>query len=145
MIHRFLTRPIGPLAPLGWLIAGVAVLIALGFLASAWDRMWAWLPWSDERRAERAETRADVAEDRALSAELEAKGQADQVRRIDTYAHQILTIQTEAAAASAAARSAPDATTPLDADRAARLRHHDGELCRTAPGLAGCGPAPDAP
>ncbi|WP_082385114.1 hypothetical protein [Brevundimonas sp. AAP58] len=145
MIRGFLTRPIGPLAPLGWLIAGVAVLIAVGFLASAWDRMWAWLPWSDERRADRAETRADVAEDRALSAELEAEGQADQVRRIDTYAHQILTIQTETAAASAAARSAPDADTPLDPARADRLRHHDGELCRTAPDLAGCSPALDAP
>ena len=41
------------------------------------------------------------------------------------------------------ARSAFDATDPLAADRAARLRDHDRRLCNIAP--AGCPAAPGAP
>jgi hypothetical protein len=133
----------GPLTPLGWLIAGVAVLIAVGMLAAAWDRLWAWLPWSTERQLDGQTQRADTAEDQALASGLQAEGESDQVRRIDTYAHQIITIQTATAQGAAEARSAPDADTLLDPDRADRLRRHDGELCRISPTLAGCGPAAD--
>ncbi|MDP3405032.1 MAG: hypothetical protein Q8S03_10110 [Brevundimonas sp.] len=136
-------RSAGLLTPLGWLLAGLAILIAIALLASAWDRLWSWLPWSTERQLASESRRADAAEDQAMTSDLTAEGQGDQVRRIDTYTHQIITIQTATAAAAAEARSAPDAETLLDPDRADRLRQHDGELCRIAPALAGCGPAPD--
>lgn len=141
----WLARRFGLFTPLGWLIALIAVVIAIAMLASAWDRMWAWLPWSSESRLDRAEAHAATAEDQALASGLQAEGEGEQVRRVDTYAHQIITIQTAAAESVAEARSAPDAETPLDTDRAVRLRHHDDELCRVSPDLVGCAvAAPDA-
>ena len=42
------------------------------------------------------------------------------------------------AAAETRARTADDADTPLDPDRAQRLHDHDRQLCRLAPAVAGC-------
>ena len=65
------------LTPLGWLVAGVALLIAIGFIAWGWNNMWSWLPWSDERQLDRAEARADTAESDASARKLESQGQAE--------------------------------------------------------------------
>lgn len=132
------------LTPLGWLVAGVALLIAIGFIVWSWNNMWSWLPWSDERQLERAEARADTAESDAAARRLESQGNAEQVVR--TEAHGDLRIRVEAATTEAVtqARSAPDATDPLPADRAARLRDHDRQLCDLAPGACPAA-TPDAP
>ena len=132
------------LTPLGWLVAGVALLIAIGFIAWGWNNMWSWLPWSDERQLDRAEARADTAESDASARKLESQGQAEQVARTEAYGD--LRIRVEAATAETVteARSAPDADDPLPADRAARLRAHDRQLCDLSPGVCSTA-APDAP
>lgn len=144
-MKAWLTRPIGPLAPLGWLIAALAVLMAVALIAHGWDRLWSWLPWSTERRLDAAEGRAAFAQDQADASGLQAEGEADQVRRIDTYSHQTITVQAVTADAVVQSRSADDAETPLDDDRAGRLRGHDRELCRIAPDLDGCAAAAPDP
>ncbi|EDX78953.1 hypothetical protein [Brevundimonas sp. BAL3] len=145
MLKAWLTRPIGPLAPLGWLIAALAILMAVALISHGWNRLWSWLPWSTENQLDAAETQAATAQDQADASGLQAEGEGDQVRRIDTYSHQTITVQAVTADAVAQARSADDAETPLDDDRSGRLRDHDRELCRIAPDLDGCGPAaPDA-
>ncbi len=133
------------LGPWGWLAGLAAALLLVAGVSAVWSGLWSWLPWSAESRAERAEAEAGRQTDRADVAELQAEGEGDTVRRLDTYHHQVVTVRAVADAAAAEARSAPDAATPLDSDRLDRLRRADGELCRARPGLAGCAPAPDAP
>lgn len=133
------------LTPWGWLAAAVAGLVLIAVVAAAWDRLWSWLPWSAEARADRAEASAERSADAAEAAGLTVEGQAETIRRLDTYHHQVVTVRAVAAEAAAAARSAPDATDSLDPDRADRLRAADRELCRVAPALDGCAAPPDAP
>lgn len=113
---------LAPGRPLAWIIAAVAVAMALGLLTAGWSRLWSALPWSAERRAERAEVRIDrLKDDAALKDRLfEAERAAVPV----VVAARTLTIE-----AQTLARSAPDAETPLAADRAERLRHADRRLC----------------
>lgn len=129
--------------PLGWLIAGIALLMAIALFAWGWNNLWAWLPWSAEARLDRAEARADHAESNALARGLEAQGNAEQVRRTEAYGDIRVRVESATAESITQARSAPDATDPLAADRAARLRDHDRRLCDIAP--AGCPTAPGAP
>lgn len=133
------------LTPLGWLAVIIGLVVAVAVVSASWGRLWSWLPWSTESRAERAEDRTARAEDQADASTLTAEGEADQVRRLDTYHHQVVTVQAVTAAAAAEARRSDDAETPIHPDRLDRLRAHDRELCRLAPSLAGCGAASDAP
>ena len=132
------------LTPLGWLVAGVALLLAIGFIAWSWNNMWSWLPWSDARKLESAEQRADTAESDASARGLESQGQAAQVVR--TEAHGDLRIRVEATTAEAIneARSAPDADHRLSPDQLARVRGRDRELCELSPSVCPT-TAPDAP
>lgn len=142
-LRSWATRPIGPLAPLGWLLALIAVVVVFSVVANGLG--FRWDPFNvAERRAERAESRAVAAEDNAAARTLESEGRADQLERVETVHRQIIEVQTVTAEAVAAARSAPDADTPLDPDRAARLRGHDRELCGLAPALGGCTATPAA-
>lgn len=131
------------LTPLGWLITGIALLMAIALIAWGWNNLWAWLPWSAEARLDRAEARADRAQSDASARGLEAEGNADQVRRTEAYGDIRVRVEAATAQSITQARSAPDATDPLAADRAARLRDHDRRLCNLAP--AGCSAAPGAP
>lgn len=131
------------LTPLGWLIAVVALLLAIGLLAWGWNNLWSWLPWSGEARLDRAEGRVDRAASDASARGLEAQGNAEQVRRTEAYGDIRVRVEAATAESITKARSAPDATDPLAADRAARLRDHDRRLCNIAP--AGCPASPDAP
>lgn len=131
------------LTPLGWLIAGIALLMAVALLAWSWNNLWAWLPWSAESRLDRTEARADRAESDASARGLEAEGNAEQVRRTEAYGDIRVRVEAVTAESITHARSAPDATDPLTADRAARLRAHDRRLCDLAP--AGCPATSDAP
>lgn len=143
---RWLTRQMGPLTLIGWIIAMIAVVMAFALLAHGWSRLWSWLPWSTAHQLETARSEAAVQTDRAGSSALQAEGEGDQVRRLDAYSHQLITVQAVTAAAVQEARSAPNAQTPLEDARSARLRAHGLELCRNAQDLDGCPPAAsDAP
>lgn len=132
------------LTPLGWLIAGVALLLAIGLLAWGWNNLWSWLPWSGEARLDRAEGRADYAESDGAARGLEAEGNAAQVARTEAYGDIRIRVEGVTASTITEARNAPDATEPLSGERAARLRDHDRQLCVIAP--ASCPAAtPGAP
>lgn len=135
--------PARPLVPVWakWLAAAVTIIVLIAVTASAWDRIWSWLPWSTEKRLERAIDDRDQARAEAESRGLEAAGQAAQVERIEAVTRVIIETQAATAEVVAAARSAPDAETPLDPARADRLRAHDRELCRLSPALVGCAAA----
>lgn len=132
------------LTPLGWLIAGIALLLAVGLLAWGWNNLWSWLPWSGESRLDRAEGRADYAESDGAARGLEAEGNADQVTRTEAYGDIKIRVEGVTASTITDARSAPDATEPLSGERAARLRDHDRRLCDIAPGSCSSATA-DAP
>ncbi|MNE18736.1 hypothetical protein D3C80_1117890 [compost metagenome] len=129
------------LTPKGWayLIGFVLLILALILLASAWNKVWSFLPWSTESRLERAETARDAALDDASARSLESGGQAEQIQRIETTHRQIVTVQASAQEAITQARSAPDANDPLEPGRAVRLATSDRMLCGYAPDL--CRPA----
>lgn len=125
------------LTPLGWLAVGVAVLAAiavvLGSLGFRWD------PFDlARRRADRAEQAAATATAEAAARSAEASGQAGQVARLDAAVRSTVALERATAHSIQIARTADDASTPLDPDRADRLRAHDGELCRVSPDLLGC-------
>ncbi|MBX9460309.1 MAG: hypothetical protein KL785_03585 [Brevundimonas sp.] len=124
--------------PSGWIVPAVALavlVIAVGHgLGVRWD------PFDlSGRRARAAEARAAVAAADAGARRFESEGMAGQARRLEHLHQQAVTVARETAAAAAQARSASDASIPLDPARADRLLRHDRELCRLAP--AACGPA----
>jgi hypothetical protein len=130
------------LTPLGWLAVGVAGLaaaaIVLGGLGFRWD------PFDlARRRADRAEQAASVATAEAAARSAEAAGQAGQVARLDAAVRSTVALERATAQSIQIARTADDASTPLDPDRADRLRDHDRELCRITPDLVGCPAASD--
>ena len=91
------------------------------------------------RRLEQAERRADRVEADLDARRLETEASTDQARRLHDHHQQAVALARVTAIRQAQARSAHDALDPLDVERAARLRAHDGELCRLAADL--CGPA----
>lgn len=130
------------LAPLGWLAVGVAALAAaavlLGGLGFRWD------PFDlGRRRADRAEQAAATASAEAAARSAEAAAQASQVTRLDAAVRSTVALERATASSIQIARTADDASTPLDPNRAHRLRAHDGELCRVSPDLRGCPAASD--
>ena len=115
------------------ILAAVAgVLLLWWIIATWWASIWAWWPWTDKKRAERAENRADVAE-------AVVEGQADIAASVEHHTIIIREADRIAADAEIEARTAPDAETPLDPDRADRLRRADERLCELVPDS--CAPA----
>jgi hypothetical protein len=125
------------LTPLGWtagIVAAVGlVAIVLGGLGFRWDPL-----DLDRRRLEQARGRAALADAEAEARRLEAEGADAQVRRTEHLNHTKTAIVAVTAAAVEQARSADDANTPLESERADRLRAHDRELCRLAANPDGC-------
>lgn len=140
----------------GWLKVAATVVAAIAVVALVshqWDRLTAWWPWSDESRLERAERKVEDLSDRLATSEAnaaaraaEAEANADQVRRVETHHRQVIELRDLTDPVIHEARSAPDASTPLDPDRADRLREHDRRLCGlvpdVCPGAGGGGAAP---
>ena len=139
MIRMFPRRTLVP----GWakIVAGaLAVMVTVAFAAHQWDRLWSWLPWSDARRLERVIDQRDrlAAEAAVQATHIEAL--TEQARRVETVHRQVIELRDLTDPVIHEARSAPDASTPLDPDRADRLREHDRRLCELAPGAC-AGPA----
>ena len=134
---------IGRTRLIAWAIAAVTIFAVLVIAATVWGRLWSWLPWSAESRADRAEARAEVAEDTARSEGARATGEAETGRAIERQTIIIRAADRVAAAAEVEARTAPDADTPLDPDRARRIHDAQRGLCAVAPTICE-EPAPDA-
>lgn len=128
------------LTPVGWLALGLAglavVVVLLDGLGFRWDPL-----QLDRRRADRAEQGAATARAEASARSAEAQAQAGQVARLDVALQSAVTLERITVRSIQNARTADDASTPLPADRADRLRDHDRELCRIAPDLVGCSAA----
>lgn len=120
---------------IGYVLAAVLALAALNHFA-------AYVPFTPQWSAKRAEAKADRLEGQVSTLEREATGQAEIATATEVHHTREIIIREGTAQAIAEARSAPDATTPLDSARADRLRAADERLCLDAPAL--CPPA-DAP
>lgn len=118
----------------GWAVGAALALIAAVALAHGIGLRWDPFDLAG-RRLRAAEARADAAVSDAGARRLESEGRADQARRLDHLHQQALAVEQATAAAAAQARSAHDASTPLDSARAGRLLRHDGELCRLSPAV----------
>lgn len=117
----------------------VAVIVAGAILLFGVARMlgFSWDPFGTQAAKANAFVSTDLARD------LEAEGYAEQAQRLDTYHHQTITVQTAAATAEAELRSLPDAETPIDPTRLARLHAADRSVCEASPGL--CATADPSP
>ncbi|MFC0634586.1 hypothetical protein [Brevundimonas balnearis] len=119
------------LAP--WALALAGVLALAGGLGVRWD------PFGlAARRLDRAEARAIAAETEVerLNAALEADRALAAVR--ERAVERVTVARASVDDLTRRAEGAPDARTPLDPDRLARLREHDRRLCGIAPHLVGC-------
>ena len=125
------------LTPLGWwamvLAVGLMLLIVGRGLGLRWDPL-----HLQARRMEAAQQRLGQAESEATARSLEAAARGRQVESLDAFHRNAKAVTQTTVAAETRARTADDADTPLDPDRARRLRDHDRELCRLAPAVAGC-------
>lgn len=120
------------------LVAVILLVFVAGRLGVRWD------PFGlDERRLERAQARAVVAEAETAARSLEVEGARDQQDRLDNHHRTVRAAETAVAAAIQQSGAADDASVPLDPARADRLHAHDRELCRIVPDLDGCAAAPD--
>ncbi|MBN9479122.1 MAG: hypothetical protein J0I52_02670 [Bordetella sp.] len=131
------------LTPLGWFAATLAVAALLLILGRGLGLRWDPLNLQ-ARRLEAAEQGLGRAEAEAAARSLEAAARAGQVKSLDAFHRNALAVTQATVAAETQARNADDAQTPLDPARVERLHEHDRELCRLAPGLAGCA-APSDP
>lgn len=120
-----------------WWTVGAVVLTLLGAFTVTY-----WAGRREGAARERPKTEAVAAQ--AAVARLETRGARDSLQRVE-----VVVRQREAAAQSVAkvtheALMSEDAHAPLDAERAARLRAADRELCFAAPELVGCAENRDA-
>ena len=129
--------------PLGWLALAVGGVLVVALLAGGLGFRWDPLEL-DRRRLDAARVQAAAGDAAAAARRLEQQGQAVQQGRLETFNNTTTQAARATATAVTQARSAEDADTPLHPDRLRRLREHDRELCRLAPGINGCaapGPA----
>lgn len=124
--------------PAAWGLCLVAVAVAVVALGHGLGLRWDPLDIAG-RRLRITETHAAASASDALARRLETEGLADQARRLDQSHQQAVAVTRATAEATTQARSARNASTPLDSARADRLLRHDRELCRLAPAV--CAPA----
>jgi len=124
------------ITPTGWLIIAAVAVVLFGlaglarpsFLGLKFD------PFGiDARKMDRLENEVSVLE-------REASGNAEIAVASQTFHTREVVIRDLARQAEIEARTAPDAETPLDLDRVARIRAADHRLCEVYPAIC---PAPD--
>ncbi len=81
------------------------------------------------------------AQGQAVTSRLEADGARQTTARVDLVVRQSEAANQSLTKLSADLQKSENANEPLDAQRSARLRDHDRELCQLAGDLAGCGGA----
>ena len=123
-----------------WALAGIAIILLWWIIATWWASIWSWWPWSAEARLKRAEADAEQSEALARSEGARATGEAEIARSVERQTIIIREADRIAADAEIEARTAPDAETPLDPERADRLRRSDERLCASFAGICGAGP-----
>ena len=129
-----LTPGMARLVPLA--VLAVAILLLLRGASATGLR---WDPLGlDRRQLEAAQARASRAESDAAARAAEVTGERRQAERLDRALQTVRAAEALTATALQTARTAEDAEIPLAPERAARLRAHDGELCRLAAYLDGC-------
>lgn len=123
-----------PLRIAGLALAGIAaialavvVLGAVGFKFDPFDLQ--------ARKLERAQAGQAVAETAATTATIEAIGARDTTTRVEIALSQRDAARDSVTQLSAHSWSAPDAQTPIDPDRIARLRDFDQQLCAIRPAI----------
>ena len=114
----------------GYVLAAVLALAALNHFA-------AYVPFTPQWSAKRAEAKADRLEGQVFTLEREATGQAEISTATETFHTRETIIREIASQAETEARDAPDATTPLSQERADRLRLNDQRVCDSAPAICG--------
>jgi hypothetical protein len=117
-----------PWRVVGYVLAAVLALAALNHFA-------AFVPFTPQWSAKRAEAKADRLEGQVSTLEREAAGQAEIAVATETFHTREVVVREIAAQAETEARNAPDADTPLAPERADRLRSHDLRLCDEFPGF----------
>jgi hypothetical protein len=125
-----------PWRVVGYVLAAVLALAALNHFAG-------FLPFTPQWSARQAVAKAERLEGQVSTLEREATGQAEIATAVERHYERETIIREGTAQAIAEARSAPDATTPLDPMRADRLRAADFRLCDQFPGF--CASDADAP
>ena len=113
-------------------VAGVGLVVA-------WDGLWSRLPWSAERRLDRAEAELADARSSLRARQIEAEARARQAATVDDARDTLTQARAATVRAITQSEGAPDADQPLDPDRLDRLRAHDRRLCDLSPAL--CQPA----
>ena len=104
-----------------WVMFGIAGLVRPSFLGFKFD------PFGiDARKLDRLESQVSVLE-------REAVGNAEIAAATQTFHTREVVIRDLARQSETEARTAPDAETPLDPDRVARIRAADHRLCIVAP------------
>lgn len=110
----------------GYILAAVLALAALNHFA-------AFVPFTPQWSAKRAEAKADRLEGQVSTLEREATGQAEISTATETFHTRETIIREIASQAETDARNAPDADAPLTQERANRLRLNDQRVCDSAP------------
>ena len=107
---------------IGYVLAAVLALAALNHFA-------AYVPFTPQWSAKRAEAKAERLEAQVSTLEREATGNAEIATATETFHTREIVIREVAAEAAAENEQANDASTPLSVERGNRLRSHDRVLC----------------
>jgi hypothetical protein len=121
-----------------WLLIAVAFIVLL----SAINYGLSFVPFTPQFNAKRTAASAARLEGQVSTLEREATGNAEIATATDTYHTREVIYRDIASQAETEARTAPDADTPLSAERADRLRSHDQRMCDSAPAI--CAPTDSA-
>lgn len=127
------------LGPPGWSVAVALALVAVMALGRGLGLRWDPFDLAGRRLAA-AEARAVAAGADADARRLEVEGAAEQTRRLVLHHQQDVLVARATDHAVTHARTADDASNPLDPDRLARLRDHDRRLCQLAPAVCAAAP-----
>ena len=141
------------LRALPWKLIGYAIGVLLAL--AALNHGMSFIPGSPQWLGKRAAARADRLEGQVSTLEREAAGNAEIGQAVERHYEREVIYRDVQSQADRDARIAPDADTPLPAERLARHLRNDGRVCLDAPftcapldaPLSGAGavPADDAP
>jgi len=125
----------------GYVLAAVLALAALNHFAG-------FVPFTPQWQARQLSKKVGELNSQVSTLEREATGNAEIGQAVETFHTREVIVREIAAQAETEARDAPDATTPLSQERAARLRLNDQRMCDEFPNLCSdvspTAPSPDA-